>query len=102
VSLLAGEGTGLALIESYVLAGELARAENELSTAFAAYESRLRRFIEEKQDGATKFLSFFAARTELGIWLRNTAMRAMKIPLVGDFVLNRALRDELDLPDYAL
>ena len=55
VSLLAGEGTGLALVESYVLAGELARAEGDLPRAFAAYESRLRKFIDEKQNGATKF-----------------------------------------------
>ncbi len=102
VSLLAGEGTGLALAESYALAGELARAEGDLSRAFVAYESRLRRFIEGKQDGATKFISFFAARTSPGIWLRNIAMRAMNLPLVGDFVMTRSLRDDIDLPDYEL
>ncbi|RDH76397.1 FAD-binding domain [Mycolicibacterium moriokaense] len=102
VSLLAGEGTGLALVESYVLAGELARAEGDLNRAFAAYESLLRAFIEEKQEGATKFINFFAARTSLGIWLRNTLMRAMKLPLVGDLVLSRSLRDDIELPDYAL
>lgn len=102
VSLLAGEGTGLALVESYVLAGELARAGDNLPQAFAAYESRLRSFVEQKQAGATKFLSFFAARTVLGIWLRNAVVRAMNLPFVGDLVMTRALRDDIDLPDYRL
>jgi 2-polyprenyl-6-methoxyphenol hydroxylase-like FAD-dependent oxidoreductase len=102
VSLLAGEGTGLALVESYVLAGELARAEGDLATAFAAYESRLQAFIEEKQNGATKFISFFAARTSLGIWLRNALVRAMSLPFFGDTVLNHSLRDDIELPDYDL
>ena len=102
VSLLAGEGTGLALVESYVLAGELARAENDIPRAFDAYEARLRDFIEEKQDGATKFISFFAARTKTGIRVRNTVMRAMNLPFVGDLVMTRSLRDNIDLPDYQL
>jgi 2-polyprenyl-6-methoxyphenol hydroxylase-like FAD-dependent oxidoreductase len=102
VSLLAGEGTGLALVEAYVLAGELARADGDLPRAFAAYESRLHRFIEEKQDGATKLIPVFAARTKLGIWLRNAVMSSMNIPFVGDLVLSRALRDDIELPDYQL
>lgn len=102
VSLLAGEGTGLAMVESYVLAGELARAEADLPRAFAAYESRLRRFVEGKQAGATKFISVFAARTKLGIWLRNAGMKTMRLPFVGDLVVARTLRDDIELPDYQL
>lgn len=102
VSLLAGEGTGLALVEAYVLAGELASAGDNVSRAFRAYESRLRGFIEQKQSSATKFISFFSARTTAGIWLRNAAMRAMNLPPVGNLVLNRALRDDIVLPEYRL
>ena len=102
VSLLAGEGTGLALAEAYVLAGELAMTQGDPSRAFAAYQSRLHRFIEDKQDSATKFVSVFAARTKLGIWLRNAGIRAMNLPFVGDLVVARALRDDIDLPDYPL
>lgn len=102
VSLLAGEGTGLALAEAYVLAGELAMTQGDPSRAFAAYQSRLHRFIEDKQDSATKFVSVFAARTKLGIWLRNAGIRAMNLSFVGDLVVARALRDDIDLPDYPL
>jgi 2-polyprenyl-6-methoxyphenol hydroxylase-like FAD-dependent oxidoreductase len=102
VSLLAGEGTGLALVESYVLAGELARAGNDIPRAFAAYENRLHEFIEQKQDGATRFISFFSARTRMGIRARDVAMRAMNLPFVGDLVMMRSLRDDVDIPDYQL
>lgn len=102
VSLLAGEGTGLALVESYVLAGELARAGNDIARAFAGYENRLRDFIAQKQDGATRFISFFSARTRMGIRARDAAMRAMKLPFVADLVMMRSLRDDVDIPDYQL
>jgi 2-polyprenyl-6-methoxyphenol hydroxylase-like FAD-dependent oxidoreductase len=102
VSLLAGEGTGLALVETYVLAGELQRAGGDFSQAFKEYETRLRPFIEDKQDRASAFVSFFAARTWPGIWLRNVGLQAMNLPFIGDLALNRALRDDIELPDYAI
>jgi 2-polyprenyl-6-methoxyphenol hydroxylase-like FAD-dependent oxidoreductase len=102
VSLLAGEGTGLAMVEAYVLAGELQRAGSDFGQAFKEYETRLRPFIEDKQDRASTFVSFFAARTRPGIWLRNIGLQAMNLPIVGDLTLNRMLRDDIELPDYAV
>lgn len=102
VSLLAGEGTGLAIAEAYVLAGELALAGDDVKAACDAYENRLRDFIEAKQDGATRLISFFATRTDLGIWLRNLAVRACNVRPIGHLVLGRALRDDIELPDYRL
>ena len=102
VSLLAGEGTGLAMTEAYVLAGELARADGDHREAFGAYERRLRPFITGKQDGARKFVSFFTPRTSVGIGVRNVAMRTMNVPAVADAILARTLRDDLELPDYAI
>jgi 2-polyprenyl-6-methoxyphenol hydroxylase-like FAD-dependent oxidoreductase len=102
VSLLAGEGTGLAMVEAYVLAGELQRASGDFGQAFKAYETRLQPFINDKQNRASSFVSFFVARTWPGIWLRNVGVQAMNIPIVGDLALNRALRDDIELPDYAI
>jgi 2-polyprenyl-6-methoxyphenol hydroxylase-like FAD-dependent oxidoreductase len=102
VSLLAGEGTGLAMVEAYVLAGELQRAGGDFGQAFKAYETRLQPFIEDKQNRASSFVSFFAARTWPGIWLRNVGLQAMNLPIVGDLALNRALRDDIELPEYAI
>jgi 2-polyprenyl-6-methoxyphenol hydroxylase-like FAD-dependent oxidoreductase len=105
VSFLAGEGTGLAMAEAYVLAGELARAKGAHREAFDAYETRLRPVIEAKQDGSRKLIAFFATRTPFGIRFRNLAMRTMNVPLLADSILillARSLRDDIDLPDYAI
>ncbi|MCB1168263.1 MAG: FAD-dependent monooxygenase, partial [Leptospiraceae bacterium] len=57
-SLLAGEGTGLAMIESYVLAGELYRADGDYSKAFRNYEERLSKFLRKKQNAARSMVAF--------------------------------------------
>jgi 2-polyprenyl-6-methoxyphenol hydroxylase-like FAD-dependent oxidoreductase len=67
VSLLAGEGTGLAMAEAYILAGELARAKGDHREAFRRYEQRLRPLIESKQKSAEDFAATFAPRTALGL-----------------------------------
>lgn len=47
---MSGQGTGLALVGAYVLAGELAAAEWNPSTGFARYEARMRAFVEANQE----------------------------------------------------
>lgn len=100
-SLLAGQGSALAMVEAYVLAGELHRFQGDHPAAFASYEARLRPFIEAKQKAATQFASSFAPSTQLGISIRNLITRAMKIPFVAELAMGRSLRDDLVLPDYA-
>ena len=101
-SLLAGEGTGLAMTEAYVLAGELQANGGDVPAAFAAYEQRLRPFIEEKQKAARAFASSFAPKTEFGIWLRNMATHLMVIPPLADLLIGDSVRDDFDLPDYGM
>lgn len=100
VSLLAGEGTGLAMTEAYVLAGELSRAGGDLTRAFEAYEARLRPFLAGKQRGALFFLGFFAPRTRLGLAFRDWAVRAASLPFLTNAIVGRSLRDDFELPDY--
>ncbi|GAJ81454.1 putative monooxygenase [Nocardia brasiliensis NBRC 14402] len=47
---MSGQGTGLALIGAYVLAGELAAADWNPQLGFAAYEQRMRSFVEANQE----------------------------------------------------
>jgi 2-polyprenyl-6-methoxyphenol hydroxylase-like FAD-dependent oxidoreductase len=47
---LSGGGTGLALVGAYLLAGELAAAEWDPAVGFAAYEARMRSFVEANQE----------------------------------------------------
>ncbi|MGA9677298.1 MAG: FAD-binding domain [Mycobacterium sp.] len=101
ISLLGGEGTGLAIAEAYVLAGELARAGADYRGAFAAYEARLRPFIKAKQAGAARYIPFFATKTRFGLWFRNMAMRTMNFgPLATLFA--GGVRDDFDPPDYGI
>ncbi|MFC0430456.1 FAD-dependent monooxygenase [Kutzneria buriramensis] len=47
---MSGQGTGLALIGAYLLAGELAAAGWDAEVGFAAYEARMRSFVEANQE----------------------------------------------------
>jgi 2-polyprenyl-6-methoxyphenol hydroxylase-like FAD-dependent oxidoreductase len=47
---LSGQGTGLALVGAYLLAGELAASGWDPETGFAAYEGRMRSFVEANQE----------------------------------------------------
>lgn len=102
VSLLAGEGCGLAMTEAYVLAGELARAGTDHARAFRQYEQQLRPLIATKQASARKFAGAFAPRTAFGLWVRTQATKLMAFRPLAELFLVRDLRDDFDLPDYGL
>lgn len=75
-SLLAGEGSAMAMAEAYTLAGELSSAGSDHTSAFEAYERRLRPYVERKQKGARGFASSFVPKTARGLWLRNVLINA--------------------------
>lgn len=100
VSLLAGEGTGLAISEAYVLAGELNKCGGNYAEAFARYESTLMPFLRKKQLTAAKFASSFAPSTALGISFRNLVTKLMRIEFIADYFIGRDLRDDITLPEY--
>jgi 2-polyprenyl-6-methoxyphenol hydroxylase-like FAD-dependent oxidoreductase len=100
VSLMAGEGAGLAMAEAYVLAGELRQCGGDHAAAFARYQERLMPLLKRKQQTAAKFASSFAPRTAFGVWFRNAITRLLRLPWVPELLFGRALRD-VKLPDYA-
>ncbi|HWF27879.1 MAG TPA: FAD-binding domain [Mycobacterium sp.] len=100
VSLLAGEGAGLAMVQAYVLAGELSRAGADHREAFRRYERQLRPIVEARQRSARGFASMFAPKTSLGLWTRNQASKLLNIPRVADWVIGREFRDDIALPEY--
>lgn len=102
VSLLAGEGAGLAMTDAYVLAGELSCAKSDHRVAFRRYEELLRPFIESKQKAARSFAHSFAPRSRLGVWIRNQATKLMIIPQVANLLVLGELRDKFELPDYEM
>jgi len=100
VSLMAGQGSALAMISAYVLAGELALAGGRADEAFARYEALLRNFIATKQHGAARFASAFPPRTAWGLRFRNLVVKAFAIPGLPRFALGTEIIDRLQLPDY--
>jgi 2-polyprenyl-6-methoxyphenol hydroxylase-like FAD-dependent oxidoreductase len=100
-SLLAGQGSALAMVGAYVLAGELGRSPDDPEAAFARYEQLMRPFIAEKQKAAERFATSFAPRTQLGVWFRNQVTKAFEIPLVAQLFIGQGLLDRIDIPDYS-
>ena len=100
VSLMAGQGSALAMTAAYVLAGELAKAKGDHDRAFGKYEEVLQSFIGAKQIGAERFAAAFAPKTRWGVFFRNQVIRTLRIPGLGRLAFGRDITDTLALPDY--
>ncbi|HEY4185558.1 MAG TPA: FAD-binding domain [Polyangia bacterium] len=100
VSLLAGQGSALAMVAAYVLAGELKRAGGDHRAAFGRYQDRIAGLIATKQQGALKLASFFVPRSRFGIFLGDQLTKLMSLGPVAELAIGRALRDPIDLPEY--
>lgn len=99
-SLLAGQGSALAITGAYILAGELKNAEGDHAAAFRNYEQLFRPFIERKQKAAARFAASFAPKTRFGIAVRNGVTRLMSLPFVARLSMGQLLTDLLRLPSY--
>jgi 2-polyprenyl-6-methoxyphenol hydroxylase-like FAD-dependent oxidoreductase len=87
LSLLAGQGSALAMVEAYVLAAELDRANGDHVEAFAGYERLLAPMLRSKQKAAEGFALAFAPRSRLQLFLRNTVMKLMGWPRVAGLLI---------------
>jgi len=79
---MSGQGTSLAVVGAYVLAEELAR-QPDVAAALAAYEQRMRPYVEANQRIADFGPGLLAPRSRLGITMRNLMLRAA--PLLSRF-----------------
>jgi 2-polyprenyl-6-methoxyphenol hydroxylase-like FAD-dependent oxidoreductase len=101
VSLLAGQGSALAMISAYVLAGELAAAAGQYQLAFGRYETLLRSYIDAKQRGAERFAGAFAPKTSFGLLFRNMVVNAFALPGLARLAVGRDIADSVELPEYS-
>ena len=99
-SFLAGQGSALAMVESYILAAELTRS-SDYSEAFARYETRLAPLLRSKQDAAVGLGLAFAPKNKFQLLVRNTVMKLMGLPKVADLAMGRSFRDAVELPTFA-
>ncbi|GAA1281799.1 FAD-dependent monooxygenase [Pseudonocardia aurantiaca] len=76
-SFLSGQGTSIALVGAYLLAGELATARGDHRLAFGAYERQLRPFVERNQRLAKSGTFALVPATRTQIWLRDRLLGAL-------------------------
>jgi 2-polyprenyl-6-methoxyphenol hydroxylase-like FAD-dependent oxidoreductase len=100
VSFLAGQGSALAMVAAYILAGELSRSRGDYTGAFARYQRLFAPFVAQKQKAALRFAGSFAPHSRLSLFLRNQIVNLMRIPWVADIAMGRSLADKINLPDY--
>ena len=77
-TLITGQGTSMALVGAYVLAGELALAGGDYRTAFARYEHECRSYMEQNQQIALKAKEVRLPDSWEAIAEQNELLRAMR------------------------
>ncbi len=100
VSFLAGQGSALAMVSAYILAGELHRANGDYASAFARYQNLFAPFVLAKQKAALRLAGAFAPRSNFGLFLRNRIFNLMTIRWIADLAVGRDFRDKIALPNY--
>ena len=74
LTLLAGQGSHMAMAGAYVLAQELARHEDH-AAAFAAYQRFIKPAVEKRQKSALQFVGLFVPSKDSREWLRRLVIR---------------------------
>jgi 2-polyprenyl-6-methoxyphenol hydroxylase-like FAD-dependent oxidoreductase len=97
-----GVGTSQALVGAYVLAGELHRHAGDHRAALAAYEHRLRLYVEEGQDVPTLAPRLASPQSRLGIAVQHAALRVAAAPGIRQVIarLTAPPTDAIELPEY--
>jgi len=105
---MSGQGTSLALIGAYVLAGELAAASGDCLRAFSEYESAMRPFIEANQALGLRSSKIMLSGENKSVsgWLLKPFMRIMPGPVI-EWLINRSTErirraaNAISLKDYS-
>lgn len=100
VSLLAGEGSGLAMVAAYILAGELRRANGDYAQAFSRYKAVFAPFLQGKQKAAQHLARAFAPRSSVELFLHNQFFNLLGNPWIVRLAFARGLKDNILLPEY--
>ncbi|MFB7950352.1 FAD-dependent monooxygenase [Kitasatospora phosalacinea] len=99
---LTGLGTSLALVGAYLLAGELATARGDFTTAYAAYQHRMRPYAAQAQQLPPGGMRGYAPGSAPMIALRAASMRWMtRWPLRRVMEAQAAKAADVELPYYA-
>jgi 2-polyprenyl-6-methoxyphenol hydroxylase-like FAD-dependent oxidoreductase len=99
---LSGMGTSLAIVGAYVLAGELQASQGDHVRAFAAYDDRMRGFVEASQKQGKGNTQWFIPGSKAFLAMRNLTFKLMPyLPwrkLIDELPLK--VGNAIDLPEY--
>ncbi len=104
-ALLTGQGSTLAMMGAYILAGELKVALGDHQLAFAQYEQAFRPVVRQEQKKAGSNARILVPATPLGVWAR-THLFPLLVPLLlvaierGRRLLPRSSSRPSRLKDY--
>ena len=100
-ALLSGQGTTLAMMGAYILAGELKVALGDHKRAFSQYERIFRPVVKQEQKMAGTGAKILIPGTPLGLWMRNHLVPPLLPPLLLATVRMSGLRKRQSLiQDY--
>ena len=100
-SLLAGQGSSLAIAAAYILAGELKEANGDYEKAFKQYERIFKPFIQYKQKVARSFAHSLVPKTKLAIWIRRTLSKLMSLPFLTKWFVKKYMIDKIKIKEYS-
>jgi 2-polyprenyl-6-methoxyphenol hydroxylase-like FAD-dependent oxidoreductase len=104
----AGQGTSMALVGAYLLAGELAGAAGEHRAAFDRYEARLRPYAERNLAFGVKMAGDMVPGGRLSLAVRNYGMRTLKYNPFARQIIEKVtqplheLANAIELPSYPM
>jgi 2-polyprenyl-6-methoxyphenol hydroxylase-like FAD-dependent oxidoreductase len=102
----AGQGTSMALVGAYLLAGELAAAAGDHRAAFDRYEARMRPYAERNLAFGVKMAGDMVPGGRFSLAVRNYGMRTLKYHPLKRQIIERVTRplhdaaNAIELPSY--
>ncbi|MEH7309225.1 FAD-dependent monooxygenase [Neobacillus drentensis] len=100
---LSGQGSSLALVGAYVLAGELKAADGDFARAFVAYEQKMRKFVEKNQKIGLIAAGSMIEKSNFKIILRNLMLHIPPIMIVQIKMISKMIAkaaNGIELKDY--
>lgn len=92
VSLVAGQGSSLAMAEAYTLARCLAEHKSDMRLALEDYEILMVPQVTKIQRSARQFASYFFPDTKWKLVIRDITMRASVVPVIRKFIKFKSVR----------
>jgi 2-polyprenyl-6-methoxyphenol hydroxylase-like FAD-dependent oxidoreductase len=100
---LSGQGSSLALVGAFVLAGELKAEGGDFGRAFVAYEQKMRKFVEKNQKIGLIAAGSLIEKSNFKIFLRNLMLRIPTIMEVQFKMISKMIAkaaNGIELKDY--